>query len=88
MSRNHLLIRLLFDCVVLISVLFGWWPVALIVGFVGAWFFPAYLEFLAAGFLYDALFGLNSSQFMFGLAGTLTTAVLLAILRPLKLLVR
>ena len=80
--------RLSLDLVLLLAVWSGYPIVALIAGFVGACFFPAYLEFLAAGFLYDALFGLNGSQFMFGLSGTITTAILLVILRPLKLLVR
>lgn len=56
--RNALAIRVLFDLVLAVSVLEGWWFVAIPVALSGSWVLPWYLEPLIAGAAYDAFFGL------------------------------
>ncbi|MDB5238681.1 MAG: hypothetical protein JWO00_16 [Candidatus Parcubacteria bacterium] len=74
----HLLFRLAVDAVLAVCVLFGLWYIALPVGAIALFRFPYFMELTAAGFAYDALFGMNASSgnmsFIAAYAGTLSTA--------------
>jgi len=76
------------DVIVFVSVLFGWWYIAIPVGVIGAWVFPRYAELAIAGFIYDALFGIGRGMGIFGYAYTIGAAVVLAAVAYMKIVVK
>ena len=58
--------RLLFDAIMLFSIVFGFWYIAIPIGLIGIWVFPFYFESMLGAFMHDALFGFKPE---FGFAG-------------------
>jgi len=81
-------LRIIMDIVLTISVIFGWWFVYIPLGLICLWFFPYYAEFIALGFLHDALFGMGRGLGIMAYAGTLATAAVAVIFSVGKLVVR
>ncbi len=80
--------RIVLDVIVFVSVLLGWWFVAIPLAIVGAWSFPKYAELVIAGFMYDALFSIGHAPGLLGYAFTIVTALLLAGMSYFKLVVK
>jgi len=72
--KNNLSLRIVINILIVISILHGWWFVALPLGIVGVWRFPYYFEIIAAGFAYDAIFGSVAGMGVYGYLGTMLTA--------------
>lgn len=87
MNRDTSL-RITLDVIVILSVLFGWWFVAIPIGIVGAWVFPRYAELVIAGFLYDLLFGIGRGMGIFGYAYLISSAIILGVVSYLKIVVK
>jgi hypothetical protein len=85
-------LRIALDAIVFISVLLGWWFVAIPVGIVGAWVFPRYAELVIAGFIYDVLYsmphGMGGGMSVFGYAYVASSAIILAVIAYLKVVVK
>lgn len=83
-------LRITLDVIVCISVLLGWWFVAIPISIVGAWVFPRYVEIVIAGFMYDILFSLNRDGHMgiFGYAYLVSSVIILAVISYLKIVVK
>ncbi len=85
---NRVSFRILIDLVVFISIIHGWWFIALPVVILVGWFFPFFIELLIAGIMYDALFGFTPSLGIAGYQGTISAAVLFVALFILKKVMR
>ncbi len=73
------------DVLMLGSVLFGWWYVALPIGIIALFRFEYYAELLVAGFAYDALFGMGAGLAIWtAYAGTITALAFLGLAAGLK----
>ena len=86
--KHHPALRITLDVILFLLVIFGWWFVAIPVAAIGAWVFPSYAEIVIAGFLYDALFGMNRGMGIMGYAFTIGAALILAGLAYLKIVAR
>lgn len=86
--KEETILRIVLDLLVAASIVFGWWFVALPLAVFGAWQFPYYLEILAAGLAYDGLYGLGDMLGLWGMAGAIAGAILLAVVAALKLIIR
>ncbi len=53
---RRLLVRIILDILIAVSILQGWWVIALLFGLFGVWYFPYFIEIIAAGIVYDSLF--------------------------------
>lgn len=64
--RNNIYIRILYGIILIAGVLYLPWYIPFILGFLGVLYFENYLEFLAASFLADSLYGVEGSR-VFGM---------------------
>jgi hypothetical protein len=55
--NNSIRLRIGIDILLSISVLNGWWFVALPLAILGIWLYPFFIESIIAGSIFDALFG-------------------------------
>ena len=85
---KHLTLRIVLDIALFLAVIFGWWYVALPLGLILVWAFPWYAELVAAGFIYDALFGMNRGLGVLGFMGLFAALILFAIATLFKVVVR
>lgn len=67
--RNKILTRILVDVFFLISVIYGWWLVAIIFSLFSIVYFRNYIELIIFGLIFDALFGFNENLGIFGYVG-------------------
>ncbi len=81
-------LRIIVDVVVLVSVLLGWWYIALPVAVLAAWMLPYYFEFLLAGLIFDSLYGFGRGLGIFGYFGIVISVVALVLAQFLKLIVK
>lgn len=86
--NKKLSLRITLDVIVFVSVIFGWWFVAIPVALIGAWTFPRYAELVIAGFLYDALFGIGRGMGIWGYAYTIGSVLLLGFAAYMKIVVK
>ncbi len=87
-DMNKIIYRLIFDIVIFIAVINGWWLPALFLAIVGFWIFPYYVELIITGIAYDALFGMVPSNGFLDYAGSTITIVFTVVLVFLKRVVR
>ncbi len=81
-------LRILVDIVLVIALLNGWWPVAVVCALIGSWLFRHFFEIILAGLAYDAIFGMVPGLGWKEYAGTITAVILFLAIRFLKKLVR
>jgi hypothetical protein len=86
--KNSVILRIILDILIAISLLNGWWFLALPLALVGAWFFPYFIELIIAGIGYDSLFGFVSGMGIWGYMGTIVSVVLFAGISGVKRWVR
>jgi len=67
---NKTALRILLDLSILLSVVNGWWLVAMIISIIASWRFDNFFEVIIAGVIFDSLFGYNLNHSLFGYAGT------------------
>ena len=82
------LIRLVVDLILAVSVIEGWWFLALPISLIGVWSFPYFAEIIVAGFAYDALYGMVPGMGVKAYAGTIAACISSAIFAGLKKVVR
>jgi len=80
--------RVALDILLIISVLEGWWFIALPLGICGAWAFPYYAEMILAGACYDSLFGLLPGTGVTGYLATIGSVLALAVVAILRRVIR
>ena len=71
--------RIFVDIAIGISVIFGWWFLAIPLSAVGAWAFSYFLEAIAFGFIFDLLFGAVPGMGLAAYSGTIATIIILVI---------
>lgn len=78
---NKLIImRIVIDFIILISIISGWWHVALLISLVSFMFFPFFLEIIIFGIIFDALFGYNQSLGISKYVGTILSVSIFLII--------
>jgi hypothetical protein len=95
MNKN-ISFRIGLDAIILVCVILGWWYAALPIALLAFFKFPYYVELVAAGFIYDSLFGMGAGTvpdsggigIFAAFAGTIVSLVLLAVAATLKRLIR
>ncbi len=87
MNRS-VIFRILLDLVLFISIINGWWFVALPFIVIGIWRLYFVVEIVIAGIMYDALFGMVATAGIWGYAGTITAVLILVVIRILKRVIR
>jgi len=80
--------RIITDLLLLISVVNGWWFIALPLSLMGAWNFPYFIEIILAGIAYDSLFGFVPEMGLWGYAGTIMAVIGSIVANVLKKIVR
>jgi hypothetical protein len=83
-----LIFRIVLDVCIVIAVLNGWWPLAIVLVLIGAWFFRFFVEIILAGVAYDALFGMGHGMGWRGYEGTIGAVVIFVAVKLAKRLVR
>lgn len=87
MNRN-ILSRIILDILIAISLLNGWWFIALPLALIGSYSFSYFIEVVIAGIVYDSLFGFIPGMGLKGYAGTISAIVIVLILSLVKKVVR
>jgi len=77
--------RVAIDIALFIFVINGWWPLVIVSGIIGAWYWPHFAELIVAGIAYDALFGMVGAR---GWIGTIVSILLYTIILSIKKFVR
>jgi hypothetical protein len=62
MKASNIYIRIVYDCILLLSVFFLPWYISLILGIIGLIYFENYVELLVSSFLIDSLYGVSGSR--------------------------
>ena len=81
-------IRILLDFILFISILNGWWFIAMPVGFIGCWYEKYFIEIIIAGIAYDALFGMVRGMGVQGFMGTIVGVIIYITVVLFKKMVR
>jgi hypothetical protein len=81
-------LRILLDLFLAVTVIFGAWYIALPIALISAWAFPAYVEIIFLGLLYDGLFGMGRELGIAGYLGIIVSVLSFAATAFLKLIVR
>jgi len=74
-----IVLRIILDIAITVTVVYGWWYVALPVMILSAWLFRYHIESVVAGFAYDSLFAVNGQEDAAGLYGHIGLAVGVAV---------
>lgn len=88
MNKGNVIGRIIFDIVIAISVLSGWWFIALPVAICGTCLFSYFIEIVIAGIAYDAFFGMVPGMGWKGYVATCISVVILLIVAGLKRVIR
>jgi hypothetical protein len=80
--------RIIIGIILFISVIQGWWFIAVPLCLYGSWRYPLYLETLMAGIAYDSLFGYNHPAGLQGYLGTAVAAGIVILILILKKVMR
>ena len=86
--NKKITVRIVLDIFLAISVLNGWWFLAIPLGLVGVYAYPYFIEIIIAGIAYDSLFGLIPGMGMRAYAGTVITIMSIVIVSLIKKVVR
>ncbi len=73
--KSKYIVRILLDIFIIITIFSGWWPIALILGIVGACLHRSFIEIIIAGIVYDALFGMVAGMGIYGYIGTCISVI-------------
>ncbi|MEK7609592.1 MAG: hypothetical protein AAB470_00530 [Patescibacteria group bacterium] len=80
--------RILIDILILISILHGWWFIALPLAILGVWRYPYFIEIFAAGIIFDSIFGFDLKTNTLSFLGTVLSIVVYIGILILKRVVR
>jgi hypothetical protein len=80
--------RIILYILIVLSVINGWWLAAVPLLVLGTWLFSLTWEWLAAGIVYDALFGMVPGTGAWGYTGTIVGIVAIIIARLLRTMLR
>lgn len=86
--RKLIIIRIVLDLTLAVAVLDARWIIALPLALIGAWFYDYYVEIIAAGIAYDALFGMAPGLRAWAYAGTIVSIIGWSAVSGLRRLVR
>ena len=87
MSKHHTR-RIILDILIALSIIQGWWFIALPLCVLGIWRHGYFLEILLAGFAYDALFAAGTEVWMMRYMGISVATVVFVIFLFLKKMLR
>ncbi len=88
MNKGKIIGRILFGIIIAVSVLSGWWFIALPVALCGTWLFGYFVEIVIAGIAYDAFYGMVPGMGWKGYVATIISVVILLVAIGLKKVVR
>ncbi len=80
--------RLVFDIIIMVCIIQGWWFIALPLGIIAIWKFNNFIEIILFGFMYDILFGVFSKMTMWSYIGSIVTVIILFVFTFAKKIVR
>lgn len=82
---NSALKRILFNIFFIVAILCLPWYLSLLVGILGTFFFPWFVEVIIAGIVFDILYGsLGASWFGLGMMGFFTSLIVFFALQKIK----
>jgi hypothetical protein len=88
MLRNNLYPRIILDLAIFVSIINGWWFIAIPLCVVGLWYVENFLEIIIAGIAYDGLFGMNNEFGWYAYVGTIFGILLYTCMHIVKKFVR
>lgn len=78
--KSLLIKRTLVDLLLLVSVLNGWWIVAVVIGLIATWTFNYFIEIIIAGIIFDSIFGYTATLGLWGYIGTITSILIFIVI--------
>ncbi len=81
-------LRIGADILILICLLQSWWLAAFAVAIISAWFFPYFIELVAAGIIFDALYGMVPDMGVWGYISTIEAVVVFGLVAGIRSMVR
>jgi hypothetical protein len=63
-QRNRTAVRIFLDILIFLSLIKGWWILALIFVFIALFAVSNFLEIIFFGMMYDAIFGIRSISYL------------------------
>lgn len=81
-------LRIFIDILIIVFIIFGWWPVSLLLSIWSAWKFDYFFEIILAGLAYDALFEVMPGIEFKSLLGVIIATILLFAVNTLKKVLR
>ncbi len=81
-------LRIILDILLVLFAIIGYWPIMVVFGLVGLFYFNLFLEIVFAGILFDLLFGSNMELGVYGYGITLLTLAIFLIYKFLNKVLR
>jgi hypothetical protein len=88
MLRNNLYPRIILDLAIFVSIINGWWFIAIPLCAIGLWYIENFVEIIIAGIAYDSLFALNDAFGLYAYMGTIVGVLLYTCMHIVKKFVR
>lgn len=88
--KKSIIIRAVIDLLLFISIIHGWWFIALPLVMFGVWRLKYFIEIFIAGLIYDSLFGFVTSgdRFILGYIGIISSGVIFLLVKLFKNILR
>jgi hypothetical protein len=83
-----IILRISLYIVIFLSIIAGWWLVAVPLLIFGAWQLSFRVELIIAGLMYDSLFGMIPGTGVWGYIGTIVSLAILLVFITLKRILR
>jgi hypothetical protein len=78
------ILRITVNIAFFIFIIHGWWIAALLLAFIGSWFFQYYFEIILFGIIFDSLFGFVNSMGIYGYLGSIVSLIIFMVVLFLK----
>jgi uncharacterized membrane protein YfhO len=86
--QNKIFYRILIDLLLILSVIHGWWFVAVPLMLIGAFYFSYFIEGIVAGIAYDSLFGFIPEMGWYQYIGTILSVIIVGGVAGMKKVLR
>lgn len=88
MNQNFFFQRTVIDLLIILTILNGWWYIALAVAIFSVWSFDHFIEIIIAGVIFDSLFGYSEYLGIAGYCGTILSITIFMIAELVKKFLR
>ena len=86
--NKKIISRIIINLILCVSVLNGWWFVAVPLGLIGAYVYSYFVEIIIAGIAYDSLFGLVPGMGIRAYMGIIISGVGIGVVGLMKKVIR